>query len=76
MQPTKELIDQLYREKILRARQQNPEDKFFAGAELFGMACRIASDAIRNQYPEADEAKVRELLRRRIQIMERLDAIP
>jgi hypothetical protein len=44
MQPTKELIDELYRERVEKARQMSPEEKFFGGARLFDRSCRIMAD--------------------------------
>jgi hypothetical protein len=55
MVPTKEIIDALYREEVLRARQTPPDEKFAAGFTLFEYACAITKDGIRNQFPDADE---------------------
>jgi hypothetical protein len=71
MQPTKELIDELYREEIERARQMSPEEKFFGGARLFDRSCRIMADGIRSQFPEADEHRVQEILRERLALVRR-----
>ena len=46
MEPTRELIDDIYRERVLRARAMSPEEKFLAGPRLFEMACRITMDGI------------------------------
>jgi hypothetical protein len=35
MEPTQELIDDIYRQKVLRARAMPPEEKLFAGIRLF-----------------------------------------
>ena len=71
MQPTKELIDELDRERIERARQTSPEEKFFGGARLFDRSCRIMADGIRSQFPEADEHRVQEILRERLALVRR-----
>jgi hypothetical protein len=71
MQPTKELIDQIYWEKVTRARQTPPEEKFFGGARLFDRSCRIMADGIRNQFPDADEQRVQEILRERLALVRR-----
>jgi len=73
MQPTKELIDEIYRDRVQRARQMSPEDKFFAGARLFDRSCRIMVDGIRVQFPDADERRVQEILRERLAIARRLE---
>lgn len=74
MQPTKELADDIYRERILRARRTPPEEKLLDGARLFDMACRIVTDGIRHQYPEANEQRVQEILAERVALMRRLES--
>ena len=69
MQPTKELIDQLYHERVEKARQMSPEDKFFGGARLFDRSCRIMADGIRSQFPDADDHRVQEILRERLALI-------
>jgi hypothetical protein len=66
MEPTKELLESLYRERVLRARRMSPQDKLLAGARLFDYACRVTAAGIRSQHPDADDAKVLELLRQRL----------
>ena len=73
MEPTKELIDALYRSEILLARQMSEEEKLLAGPRLFDRACRIMKDGIRSEYPDADEARVEELLRARLALVRRLE---
>jgi len=73
MQPTRELIDELYRERVQRARTMSPEDKFLAGARLFDRSCRIMADGIRAQFPDADERRVQEILRERLALARRLE---
>ena len=51
MEPTKELIDSLYHEEVLRARAMPPEDKLLAGVRLFERACRIMAEGIRDEFP-------------------------
>jgi hypothetical protein len=73
MEPTQELIDDLFRERVLRARRTSPEEKLLQGPQLFDMCCRIMADGIRDQYPEADEQRVQEILAQRIAILRRLE---
>ena len=68
MHPDQELMDAIYRDKVLRARRMKPEDKLFAGAELFDHVSQIMTAGIRNEYPELDEDGVRKELRRRFEI--------
>ncbi len=73
MQPTQELIDSIYREKVLRARRQSPGDKLLAGPRLYAMASEWTKAGIRSQHPDADEARVLEILRQRIALKRRLE---
>jgi hypothetical protein len=74
MQPTAELIDAIYREKVLRARRVPIEQKFRAGAELFEMVCRRMADGLRSENPGADEARIGQLLGERLDRLRRLRA--
>lgn len=74
MEPTQELIDAIYRERVHRARRTPPEQKLLAGPELFEMACEITRAGIRHQHPDADEAQVEAILAQRLAIKKRLEA--
>lgn len=76
MQPSKELIDQLYRERVLRARAMPPEEKVALGLRLFDRSCRIMADGIRDEFPDADEERVQEILRARLALARRLEQTP
>ena len=69
MEPTTEIIEAIRRDKIEAARRMSPENKLAAGAELFDLACETARAGIRMQHPEADGARVNELLRERLRIL-------
>lgn len=69
----RQLADALYRERVLRARQTPPEEKFLDGARLFDYACRITLAGIRHQHPEADEARVQQILAERLALQQRLE---
>jgi hypothetical protein len=71
MQPTRKLIDELYREKVFRARSMTPQQKLLAGPDLFDLACRIMADGIRWQFPDADEVRVQQILRQRLAAVRR-----
>jgi hypothetical protein len=75
MGPTPELIDAIYRERVLQARRTPPEEKLLDGARLFDFACRIARDGIRDQHPEANEQQVEEILRARLARLRSLEEI-
>ncbi|MFQ5490803.1 MAG: hypothetical protein ACE5GE_08795 [Phycisphaerae bacterium] len=72
-EPTPELIDQLYREEVLAARQMSPDEKLLAGPELFDFACDVTLDGIRAQHPDADDQQVREILRQRLALGMKLE---
>jgi hypothetical protein len=76
VEPTQELIDAVYRDKVEAARRMSPEEKLFAGAELFDYACEITKAGIRDQFPEADEEEVLRILRERLVLAERLHRFP
>jgi hypothetical protein len=73
MEPIPELIDALYRERVLRARQQPGEEKLLDGPRLFEFVCRVMRDGIRGQFPEADDRQVEEILAQRLAVLRRLD---
>jgi hypothetical protein len=76
MEPTQELIDEIYRERVLRARRTPIEHKILAGGELFERVCAGMADGLRDENPGADEAKIQELLRRRLELLRRLEYAP
>ncbi len=76
MQPTPELIDELYRDKVRQAREMSPEEKFFAGPRLFDHVCRVMREGIREQYPEATEEEVEHMLQHRLAIAQKLEEWP
>jgi len=73
MEPTGTLGDQLYRDDVLAARAMTPEEKLLAGPQLFDFACRIALDGIRNQFPDVDEQRIRQILAERVELGRRLE---
>jgi hypothetical protein len=72
MEPTQELIDEIYRERVLRARRTPPGEKLLDGPRLFDRACRIMKDGIRFQRPDATEIEVEAILRQRLALVRRL----
>lgn len=60
------LIDELYRERVLRARNASPESKILAGQRLFEAACEITLLGIRHDFPEYNEEQCRKVLRDRL----------
>jgi hypothetical protein len=72
-EPTTDLIDELRRREIREAQCMTPETKLIMGARLFDHACEIAKAGIRHQHPDADEARVLEILRDRIALQRKLE---
>jgi len=52
--------------QIERYRQMTGEQRWDLAFELHEFACDVARTGIRHQHPEADEAEVERLLRRRL----------
>ena len=75
MYPSKELVDQLFLEKVHRARATDPAEKLLDGARLFDLTCRIAMDGIRDRNPNATEEEVRRLLFEQVDRVRRLEQI-
>jgi hypothetical protein len=71
--PYAALADELYRERVLRARMTPPEQKFLAGEELFEWACSITLAGIRDQFPDADEAERLRILEQRLALREKME---
>jgi hypothetical protein len=74
MEAIKELADDIYRDRVRRARQVPMGQKILDGPQLFDMACRLMKDGIRHQFPDADERRVEDILRQRLAILRRLEA--
>ena len=62
MEPSRELIDAIYRDKVLRAREEDPGAKLWDGVRLFEGVCTRMKAGIRARFPEADEEGVRDIL--------------
>lgn len=73
MEPTKELIDELYREQVRDARRQTVAERFLSALSLFDLACQWAKAGIRLQHPDANEDQVSEILKERLELGRRLE---
>ena len=60
------LADELFRERVLRARAMRPEDKILAGQRLFEAACEITLLGIRHDFPDRTAEQCRQILRERL----------
>lgn len=73
MNPHQPLIDQLYREEILHARKQTPQQRLRAAFELAPFAHGMMMSGIRRENPQADDAELWRHACRRIAIARRLN---
>jgi len=73
MQPTKELTDAIYWERIERARRTSPADRVLGSLQLSEFTISIMASGIRSQFPDADERRVQEILRERLALSRRLE---
>jgi hypothetical protein len=72
MDEIRTLADDLFRERVTRARRIPIEKRLLMGAELFDDACRVALGGIRSQHPEFTDQECRRELSRRLEISRRL----
>ena len=69
----KPLADEIYRERVRRARRLPPEQRILDGPRLFDFACSASLCGLRMEMPHATEAELRQGLRRRLAIGRRLE---
>ena len=73
MEPTRELIDDIYRQRVLRAREAPPGEKLLDGPRLFDRACEWMKAGIRDQFPDASDERVRQILADRINRLRQIE---
>lgn len=73
-QQIKQLVTDIWRERVLRARRMSIEQRLAAGGELFDSAVAMAEAGIRAQHPEYDVQSVRQEVRRRLLIQQKLES--
>ena len=69
------LIDELYREEVLDARQMPLEEKLILGERPFRWACEITPAGIRHQHPGASEQECQHILRGRIELGKKMGTL-
>jgi hypothetical protein len=67
------LADDLYRERVLRARRTPPGNRILEGPRLFDYACAITLAGLRSEMPGASEEELRSALRRRLKLAKELE---
>lgn len=65
--PTQELVDDVFRRRVLQARRTPPEQRMLDCIDLFEKACLQIRDGIRAQFPDADVEEVQQILCQRIE---------
>lgn len=69
----KSLQDDIFLDKVQRAKETPMSRKFMDGLELFDMGLVMMRSGIRHSFPDYDEEQVQAELRRRLAIGKRLD---
>ncbi|HYO24195.1 MAG TPA: hypothetical protein VEQ85_04535 [Lacipirellulaceae bacterium] len=59
-------MDAAYRHRVERARKLTPAQRFLETLEMVEVSRELMKAGIRMQFPEADEALVREKMRQRL----------
>lgn len=59
------LMDDIFREKVRRARLIPPGEKMFSGLELFEAVEERMRSGVRHQFPAADAEEVERILKQR-----------
>ena len=67
------LADELYRERVLRARHTPSEERILDGPRLFDYACSVTLAGLRSELPHANDVELRQALRRRLEIGRKLE---
>ena len=73
MNPTKEIADALYRDRVLQARRTPMTEKLFDGGKLFDDVCERMRAGIRGRFPAAGEPEVQAILLRQIDRLRRVE---
>lgn len=63
----------MFWEEIRDAQAMTDEDRILAGPRLFDVATRICKDGIRAQFPNADDAEVSRIFRKRLALQEQIE---
>jgi hypothetical protein len=73
MEATPELIDDIYLEKVLRARATPIAEKLLDGFRLYKFASEAVRMGVRAQNPHATPEELELLIRERFELIQRLE---
>jgi hypothetical protein len=74
MKPTTELIDDIYLEKVLRARAVPMAEKILDGPRLYAYACEAVRAGVESQHPEATPEELKRLIQERFEHIRQLES--
>jgi hypothetical protein len=73
MKPTNDLIDDIYLEKVLRARTLPMAEKILDGPRLYAYACEAVRAGVQSQNPEATPEELKLLVQKRFELIRQLE---
>ncbi|WP_390844796.1 hypothetical protein [Anatilimnocola floriformis] len=73
MAPTQELIDDIYRERVERARSATFDEKLLGGLELFDAACEWSRMGLRARFPDDSDEQIENRLSEQLARLESLE---
>lgn len=69
----RQLAEDIFCDKVLRARKTSARQKFLDGMQLFDWACRQTLSGIRHRYPDRDAEEHFRILKKRLANSRRMD---
>ncbi len=73
IQPTRELLDDIFRRRVLQARATPPGRRIVDSLRLYRRSVGLMRDGIRMQFPDANDEEVERILRERLDRIRRLE---
>lgn len=72
-EPTQELLDDIFRRRVLQARATPPDQRLLDCLKLFEQSISVMRDGIRHQFPDADVPEVELILRQRLDRVRKME---
>lgn len=66
-------MDPSYNDRVERSQRMSLEERFYGTLEMIDLSRELMLAGIRMQFPDADDARVREIFTERLRIVERLE---